>query len=71
MLFAYFSLGVVLGFVMGLIFAAIVGMKKPCGTIKFRKDSDGEYIFLELKNGLQDIRGEKTVKFNIDEFSRM
>lgn len=71
MILAYFSLGALIGFVIGLIFVAIVSAKKPCGTIRFKQDEDGEYMFVELNNGLQDIYGEKTVKFKVDEHSRI
>lgn len=69
MMLAYLCLGMLIGFLLGLLFSVIVWGKRPCGTIKFRKDEDGEYMYVELKHGLQDIHGEKTVKFNVDEYS--
>jgi hypothetical protein len=58
------------GVLLGIAFTMWVYRSKTSGTLKIIRDEDGEYMYVELKHGLSDIYGKKTVKFLVDDLSQ-
>lgn len=55
------------GVIVGVMLSRIFNRLKVVGTLRFIKDEDGEYVYAELKRGLDDIHGKRIVKFNVDD----
>jgi hypothetical protein len=55
-----------IGIVIGAALSFIFQNRKAVGVLRIDKsDSDGPYIFLELKKGVNDIAAEKTVLLEV------
>lgn len=57
---------VVIGIVIGFIVSSIIRRKHPVGFLRIDKsDSDGPYLFLELKKSINEIVTQKTVLLEV------
>lgn len=60
--FILLAVGIVIGAVLSFIFRK----RKAVGSLRIDKsDSDGPYLFLELKKGIGDITTKKTVLLEV------
>ena len=57
---------VVVGILIGFAVSAIIRRKHPVGFLRIDKsDSDGPYLFLELKKSVNEIVTQKTVLLEV------
>lgn len=57
---------VVIGIVIGFVVSFIIRRKHPVGFLRIDKsDSDGPYLFLELKKSVNEIVTQKTVLLEV------
>lgn len=57
---------VVVGILIGFAVSAIIRQKHPVGFLRIDKsDSDGPYLFLELKKSVNEIVTQKTVLLEV------
>ena len=59
-----FLLGCVL---IGIAITTFIYRARTSGTLNIIRDDDGEYMFVELKHGLSDVHGKRTVKFLVND----
>lgn len=58
----------VVGAIIGVTLSCIFRKRKAVGVLRIdRSDSDGPYIFLELKKGVSDIAIHKTILLEVKE----
>ena len=57
---------VIIGIMIGFIVSSIIRRKHPVGFLRIDKsDSDGPYLFLELKKSVNEIVTQKTVLLEV------
>lgn len=57
---------VVVGILIGFIGASVIRRKRPVGFLRIDKsDSDGPYLFLELKKSINEIVTQKAVLLEV------
>lgn len=57
---------VVVGILIGFIGASIIRRKRPVGFLRIDKsDSDGPYLFLELKKSINEIATQKIILLEV------
>lgn len=57
---------VIIGIMIGFIVSSIIRRKHPVGFLRIDKsDSDGPYLFLELKKSINEIVTQKTVLLEV------
>ena len=57
---------VVIGILIGFVVTSIIRRKHPIGFLRIDKsDSDGPYLFLELKKSVNEIISQRTVLLEV------
>lgn len=57
---------VVIGILIGFVVSSIIRRKHPIGFLRIDKsDSDGPYLFLELKKSIDEIISQRTVLLEV------
>lgn len=57
---------VVVGIMIGFVVSSIIRRKHPVGFLRIDKsDSDGPYLFLELKKSINEIIAQKTILLEV------
>ena len=57
---------VVVGIMIGFVVSSIIRRKQPVGFLRIDKsDSDGPYLFLELKKSVNEIIAQRTILLEV------
>ena len=65
--FLFYFLG---GVLIGIIFAVWLLKAKTSGILNIIRDEDGEYMYVELKHGISDVRDKYIVKFIVKDHTQ-
>ena len=65
--FLFYFLG---GVFIGVIFTVWLLKAKTSGILNVIRDEDGEYMYVELKHGISDVRDKHIVKFIVKDHTQ-